>query len=160
MEQNLIAAFAQENMKTIYAYALSRVSDREDAEDLAGDILLALLSCASRLRDESALYGFVWSVAGNTYKKYLRKKSKQTLCTLSQDDLEQIADSEDFTQELTLKEERPELLARLRRELSLLSREYRECTLCYYFQGLSCRETAQILGISLSMTKYAGIKNI
>ncbi len=154
MEQNLIAAFAQENMKTIYAYALSRVSDREDAEDLAGDILLALLSCASRLRDESALYGFVWSVAGNTYKKYLRKKSRQTLCTLSQDDLEQIADSEDFTQELTLKEERQELLARLRRELSLLSREYRECTLCYYFQGLSCRETAQKLGISLSMTKY------
>lgn len=38
--------------------------------------------------------------------------------------------------------------------MSLLSREYRECTLCYYFQGLSCRETAKKLGISLDMTKY------
>ena len=51
MKQNQVSAFAEENMKTIYAYALSRVSNREDAEDLAGDILLALLSNASRLRD-------------------------------------------------------------------------------------------------------------
>lgn len=88
MEQNQVAAFAEENMKTIYAYALSRVSNREDAEELA------------------------------------------------------------------LEQDRQEQLARLRRELSLLSREYRECTLCYYFEGLSCQETAEKLGISLHMTKY------
>lgn len=154
MEQNLVAAFAEENMKTIYAYALSRVSNREEAEDLAGDILLSLLSCASRLRDEEALYGFVWSIAGNTYKKFLRKKSRQALEPLSQDVLEQLACEEDFTEDLALKTHQQEQLARLRRELSLLSREYRECTLCYYFQGLSCQETAKKLGISLNMTKY------
>ncbi len=154
MEQNLITDFVQENMKTIYAYALSRVSNREDAEDLAGDILLTLLSCASRLQNEDALYGFVWSVAGNTYKKFLRKRNRHGLNPLSQDDLEQLADPEDFTLELELEENRQEQLARLRRELSLLSREYRECTLCYYFQGLSCQETAKKMGISLDMTKY------
>lgn len=154
MEQNLVTDFARENMKTIYAYALARVSDREDAEDLAGDILLALLSCASRLRDEDALYGFVWSVAGNTYKKFLRKRSRQPLEPLSSEDLEQLADPADFARELELEQERKEQLSRLRRELSLLSREYRECTLCYYFKGLSCRETAAKLGISLDMTKY------
>lgn len=88
MEPSLIADFARENMKTIYTYALSRVSNREDAEDLAGDILLALLSCASRLRDEDALYGFVWAVAGNTYKKFLRKKNRHPADPLSPDDLE------------------------------------------------------------------------
>lgn len=154
MEQNQVAAFAEENMKTIYAYALSRVSKREDAEDLTGDILLALLSNASRLRNEEALYGFVWSIAGNTYKKFLRKKSRHTLDPLPQDTLEQLACQEDFTEELALKEDKLEQITKLRRELSLLSREYRECTLCYYFQGLSCRETAQKLGISLNMTKY------
>ena len=154
MEQNQVAAFAEENMKTIYAYALSRVSNREDAEDLAGDILLALLSNASRLRDEEALYGFVWSVAGNTYKKFLRRKSRHALDPLPQDTLEQLASQEDFTEELALEADRQERITKLRRELSLLSREYRECTLCYYFQGLSCQETAQKLGISLNMTKY------
>lgn len=154
MEQNLVADFARENMKTIYAYALSRVSNREDAEDLAGDILLALLSCASRLRNENALYGFVWSVAGNTCRKFLRKKGRQPSAPLSDEVLEQLADPDNFTRELELAEERKEQLARLRRELSLLSREYRECTLCYYFKGLSCRETAAKMGLSLDMTKY------
>lgn len=154
MEQNLIVDFVQENMKTIYAYALSRVSNREDAEDLAGEILLALLSCASRLRDESALYGFVWSVAGNTYKKFLRAKTRHDTQLLPEEDLEQLADPEDFTLNLELEAERREQLEKLRRELSLLSREYRECTLLFYFQGLSCRETAQKMGISLDMAKY------
>ncbi len=139
MKQNQVSAFAEENMKTIYAYALSRVSNREDAEDLAGDILLALLSNASRLRDETALYGFVWSIAGNTYKKFLRKKNRHTLDPLPQDTLEQLASQEDFTEDLVLKEDRLAQITKLRRELSLLSREYRECTLCYYFQGLSCQ---------------------
>ena len=103
MKQNQVSAFAEENMKTIYAYALSRVSNREDAEDLAGDILLALLSNASRLRDETALYGFVWSIAGNTYKKFLRKKNRHTLDPLPQDTLEQLASQEDFTEDLVLK---------------------------------------------------------
>ncbi len=154
MEQNLIVDFVQENMKTIYTYALSRVSNREDAEDLAGDILLALLSCASRLRNEDALYGFIWSVAGNTYKKFLGRKNRHDTNPLSQDDLEHLADPADFTLELELEEDRRELLVKLRRELSLLSREYRECTLCYYFQGLSCQETAKKMGLSLDMTKY------
>ncbi len=154
MEQNLVATFAEENMKTIYAYALSRVSNREDAEDLAGDILLALLSNASRLRDEEALYGFVWSIAGNTYKKFLRRKSRQALEPLSQDTLEQLPSGDDFTEEMALQDQKREQLVKLRRELSLLSREYRECTLCYYFEGLSCQETARRLGISLDMTKY------
>lgn len=39
MESEKVAALVQENMKTIFAYALSRVSNREDAEDLAGEIV-------------------------------------------------------------------------------------------------------------------------
>lgn len=35
MEQEKISALVEENMKTIFAYALSRTSHREDAEDLA-----------------------------------------------------------------------------------------------------------------------------
>lgn len=146
MEQEKIAVLVEENMKTIFAYALSRTSHKEDAEDLAGDIILAILSSAPRIWDENAFFGYIWAIAANTYKKYLRKKSRVHYEQLD----DEKADEADFIQEI-LQTEQYNLL---HRELALLSKEYRECTLAYYFEGLSCGETAAKLHISLEMVKY------
>ena len=146
MESEKVAALVQENMKTIFAYALSRVSNREDAEDLAGDIILAILQSAPRIRDDNAFFGYIWAIAANTYKKFLRKRSRVRLEELD----ENVPSQEDFVEEVENMQE----LNALYRELSLLSREYRECTIAYYFDGLSCAETASRLHISLEMVKY------
>ena len=50
MEQEKIVAFLEENIKTIYAYALSRISKKEDAEELAGDIMVAILQDGHRVQ--------------------------------------------------------------------------------------------------------------
>ncbi len=146
MEQEKISALVEENMKTIFAYALSQVSHKEDAEDLAGDIILAILKSAPKIRDDNAFFGYIWAIAANTYKKYLYKKSR---CQYQEID-EEAADDQDFIQDIL----RNEQFCTLRRELALLSREYRECTVAYYFEGLSCGETASRLHISLEMVKY------
>ncbi|MBS1333224.1 MAG: sigma-70 family RNA polymerase sigma factor [Clostridiales bacterium] len=150
MTQDRIYAFVEENMKTIFAYACSRVPHKQEAEDLAGDIIAALLAAAGRIRSEEALFGYVWTIAANTYKKYLRRKSRCAAVEWDENRLGEIPDDEDFTEAL-LQSER---LNRLRRELSLLSGQYRECTVAYYFDGLSCAETAEKLHISLEMVKY------
>ncbi|MFR5865373.1 MAG: hypothetical protein ACLUFV_09560 [Acutalibacteraceae bacterium] len=59
MTQDRIYAFVEENMKTIFAYACSRVPHKQEAEDLAGDIIAALLAAAGRIRSEEALFGYV-----------------------------------------------------------------------------------------------------
>ena len=146
MESEKAAALVQENMKTIFAYALSRVANREDAEDLAGDIILAILQSAPRIRDDNAFFAYIWAIAANTYKKFLRKKSRVHTEELD----ENVAAQEDFVEEI----ENTQELNVLYRELALLSREYRECTIAYYFDGLSCAETASKLHISLEMVKY------
>lgn len=146
MEQEKIAALAEENMKTIFAYALSRVSHKEDAEDLAGDIILAILKSAPKIRDDNAFFGYIWAIAANTYKKYLYKKSRIHYEELD----EEAVDDTDFVQDILQSEN----VFTLRRELALLSKEYRECTVAYYFEGLSCAETASRLHISLEMVKY------
>lgn len=146
MEQEKIAELAAENMKTIFAYSLSRVSHREDAEDLAGDIVLAILQSGPKLRDDNAFFGYIWAIAANTYKKFLQKRSRIQHAQLD----EELAEEGDFTQKILRSEE----YGILRRELALLSREYRECTVAYYFDGLSCAETASKLHISLEMVKY------
>ncbi len=150
MTQDRVHAFVKENMKTIYAYALSRVSHKQDAEELAGDIIVAILNSAERLRNDDALFGYVWKIAANTYKKYLRNKKCIAVVRFDELVLEELSDPQDFTQEIFKSEQ----LNSLRRELSILSREYRECTVAYYFDGLSCLETAKKLNISLEMVKY------
>ncbi len=96
MEQKKISALVEENMKTIFAYALSRVSHKEDAEDLAGDIILAILKSAPKIRDENAFFGYIWAIAANTYKKYLYKKSRRQCQELD----EEAADDKDFIQDI------------------------------------------------------------
>lgn len=146
MTQEKLSELAAENMKTIFAYALSRVSSKDDAEDLAGDIILAILQNGTKIKDDNAFFGYIWAIAANTYKKFLRKKSHMQYQLLD----EELTDGEDFTLEILKSRD----FHILRRELALLSREYRECTVAYYFDGLSCAETASRLHISLEMVKY------
>lgn len=146
MEQKEVAALVEENIKTIFAYSLSRVSNKEDAEDLCGDIILAIITSAPRIRDDDAFFGYICTIATNTYKKFLQKRNRAIFTGLD----EEIPGDDDFTDKILKTEE----LKSLRRELSLLSREFRECTVAYYFDGLSCAETVSKLGISLKMVKY------
>ena len=145
MDRETAAAFAAENMKTIFAYALHRVSKREDAEDLAGDIIVAVLENAHTLQNKDAFFGWFWSVAANTVRKYYRKKSRALSA-----EVEDVPAADDISDGLIRQEE----AALLRRELSLLAKEYRECTVAYYFDGLSCGEIGKKYGISVEMVKY------
>lgn len=146
LKQINAAKFVEENLKTIFAYALSRVSNKDDAEDLTNDIVLAILQSADKIKNPNAFYGYVWGIAANTYRKFMRKNSR-----FSYEEIEESAsDESDFTDEIIACED----AARLRREIALLSREYRECTVAYYYDELSCAEVSKKSGISLEMVKY------
>ena len=146
MSKERAAKFVEEHLKTIFAYALSRVSRKEDAEDLTNDIIVAILQNADRLKNPDAFYGYVWGIAANTYRNFLKKRSR-IICEEPDDNL---TDHYDFTKEL----EELETISVLRREVALLSREYRECAIAYYYEELSCTEIARKYHLSLEMVKY------
>lgn len=146
MDRERAACHMAENMKTIFAYALSRVQHKADAEDLAGDIIVAVLENCHTLRCDEAFFGWFWSIANHTVQKYYRRKQKDAV-PLTED----IPDGAD---DLATAVSHGEELALLRRELSLLTREYRICTVAYYFDGRSCRAISETYGISLEMVKY------
>ena len=138
-----------ENMKSIFGFALTRLGNVSEAEYLASDILYEIIRSAPNLKDEERFYGFMWKVAENVYMDYLRKKAKNASRTAELD--ESIADeSESVLDEVVKKEE----LNLLRRELSLLSKQYRDATVLYYIENLSCSEIANRLQISTEMVKY------
>ena len=145
--------FIEENMKTIFAYALSRVSHKEDAEDLAGDIILAILQSAPKIKDPDAFYGYVWAIAATTYRKFMRKRARGSGAAVIDIDGENgcnITDDADIAETVIEAEQTRALY----RELSLLSREYRVCTVAHYFDGLTCAEIAEKYHISTEMVKY------
>lgn len=146
MKQTGATEFVEENLKTIFAYALSRVPNREDAEDLTNDIVLAILQSADKIRNPEAFYGYVWGIAANTYRKFMRRKNR----FLWEEIEDTVSDDFDFTAAIAAKED----VMRLHREIALLSKEYRECTIAYYYDGLSCAEVSKKLSISSEMVKY------
>ncbi len=138
-----------ENMKSIFGFALTRLGNVGEAEYLASDILYEIIRSAQNLKDEERFYGFMWKIAENVYMNYLRKKSKIASRTVELD--ESISDKEPSILDELIKIEELNLL---RRELSLLSKQYRDSTVLYYIENLSCSEVANRLQISTEMVKY------
>ena len=79
----------------------------------------------------------------------MRKKSKQAQKSAELD--ENTASHEPLPEDLVIHKEE---LSLLRRELSLLSEQYRITTILYYIEGFSCPEVANKLNISTEMVKY------
>lgn len=147
MEQNMLARLVAENMHKIYAWSLAKVYDKQDAEDLASEIVCAVLDSGSTLRNDAAFYGFMWQIAENTLCRYIRSK-QNTAIPLDE------APVGVYWQDTDDKIMHNEQLAMLRRELSILSGKYREAIVQYYIHDKSCSEIAESLQISVEMVKY------
>lgn len=145
MEQETVRRLIADNMKTVLGFALSRLNEPQEAEILASDILYALLKSAPNLRDETKFYPFMWRIAENTFVNYLRgKRPAEAEITVES------SGSDPVEEDVLLRED----LALLRRELTLLSENYRTATVLYYMEDMSCTEIAELLGTSAEMVKY------
>ena len=69
MEQIKAYEKLQECLKDIFAFSISRVYNKQDAEDLTNDIIIEILSSVNRLENDTAFYGYMWKIADNTFKR-------------------------------------------------------------------------------------------
>lgn len=145
MEKHEIDSKIAEVSKSILSYCMTRTSTQHEAEDLAQDILLQLIKSLPNIRDDQAIYKFMWSVAGNVYSSWYRRKIKIKECELIEEGYYGYFDD--------IKDDHTEIDL-LRRELSLMSEKYRKVTILYYLENKSCLEISQKLSISESMVKY------
>jgi len=137
----------EDNLHNIYAYAYSKVFDKDNAEDLSQDIIVAALKSVNRLENDSAFWKYFWRIAENTLRAYIRKSKKETV----EYNDNYVGVYWNTPEDEIIKSEEIKLL---RRELSLLSKMYRDVTVKHYIYGKSCKEISQELGISVEMTKF------
>ena len=147
MEHAVVLGKLNECLKDIFSFSLSRLYDKQEAEDLTNDIIVEVLASADRLQNDEAFYGYMWKIAENTFKKFIRRKktadveyAENFVGVCWDTPLDKITEDE----EITL----------LRRELSLLAKQYRDVTIQFYIENKSCPVIAKELGISEEMVKY------
>lgn len=124
-------------LERVYGYAIRRTFTREEAEELTQEILVTLLTELPRLRDETRFEPFLWGIAQRVTLRFRRTQGKrrQHLCW---DDLTALPAPEDET---------AHEYAALRRQVAMLSAQWRDILVLHYFDGLSTREIARRLSL-------------
>ena len=59
MDRIKLEQLITENMKSIFGFALTRLGNVTEAEELASDILYAIIKSAKNLKNEERFYGFM-----------------------------------------------------------------------------------------------------
>ncbi|QHT59868.1 sigma-70 family RNA polymerase sigma factor [Paenibacillus lycopersici] len=140
---------AAEYSRMIFGFALSRTGHAQDAEDLAQEILIALVSSLRSGRTIDHMPGWVYRICCYTWSNYVAKHKRHWRSS-ELDDASLI--SEDLPVADRLAEE--ETIMELKREVAYLGRVHREICVLYYYDGLAVGAIAGRLGIPAGTVKW------
>ena len=125
------------------AFVRRRVGDGDAAEDILQDVYLKIHSRIDTLKDEEKVRAWVYRVARNAIVDYHR-------LTKPSSELGEVPDEPPDPSEAELERE---LSGSVRRMLASLPPEHREALYLTEYEGLTQKELAERLGISLSGAK-------
>ncbi len=138
----------REYQKPIYYFILRMTGNVNDAEDLTQETFVKTYLERSKFRGDSSINTWIYRIAANLTKNHLRWKSIRNYLPLDTIARVLTATSENSQyEEIALREK--DLL----NHLQALSPQQRSIFLLKYFHGLSHKEVARILDISVSSSK-------
>ena len=82
-------------IEKVYGYAVNRTYCREEADELAQEILFTVFRELPKLRDESKFEPWLWSVAANVTRSFRRSMGKQR-AMYSYDTLESLSFEDEY----------------------------------------------------------------
>lgn len=125
-------------VERVYGYAVRRTFSREEADELAQEILFTAVRELPRLRDESKFEPWLWGIAGNVTKSFRRSLGKQR-AMYSYDVPESLSYEDVYF------DDREEIYKSLRTKIAMLSAIYRDVIVLYYYDGLSTKTISEKL---------------
>ena len=123
----------------LFALALKKCGDVNDAEDLTQETLLAALQFVSRGGAIKNMQYWLTSVLSNKWNEELRKKYKLPLVSV-----DEMPDIEDFSDNNEI--DRP-AVEEIRREVAYLAKLQREVIVMHYLEGKKVQDIADELGL-------------
>lgn len=124
----------------VYGYAVNRTLSRDEADELAQEILFTAVKELPKLRNVDSFEPWLWGIANNITRMFRRSQGKQREFR-SFDTLEAFAidDQYEFINE--------EIFEQLRAKVAMLSKSYRDVIVLHYFDNLTTKQIASKLGI-------------
>ena len=141
---------SEEYLPAIFYFCLKKTGNVQEAEDLSADICLEILSALKRTGAPTHFSAWVWKITRNHFSKWVRRR--RTV-------LERFSDCEDLSEEypgnVNVEQDviLSEQLCLLRRELSVIRREYREVLVAHYLENQSVSKIAQRLSVPIGTVK-------
>lgn len=144
----------QEFLDGLYGYAYRRCSSAQEAEDLCSDIILSVLASLRRNPPIDNFNAYVWTIAHRVYADFCKKRRKRSEMYIadgySDDILNVTANPVDDYLELDADHSQ---LRSIMREISFLSKIYRDVMVLYYLDELKTSHIAEKLGITETTVK-------
>lgn len=151
MREALMKEFSENYMEQVYYFCLKKTGDSYEAEDLAQDIALNILTALHGGTVPESFSGWVWQIARNRYSKWAARKHRHGESVTGSDisDYEIEDESDSILDEMIHADD----LALLRRELAFISGEYRNIVTAFYIEDRSIRDIAATLKLPESAVK-------
>ena len=125
-------------------FILKRIPDEQNADDLLQEVFLKIHARIDTLRHEEKLQSWLFQITRTTIADYYRKH--KTTVELSA--ALELADEPDIEDDVV-----KDLIPSVKAMVNSLPAEYRQALILTEYEGLTQRELAQRLGISLSGAK-------
>jgi RNA polymerase sigma-70 factor (ECF subfamily) len=150
-----LAEVVRDHRSRIYRYLLSMARDPDVAEDLTQETFLRALRGLGALRDRTALVSWLDRVATNVFLDRVRAEARRPACTdrhhgQGASPVEEIADP---AARVDRRAEQAQMSQCVRGFVDELPDDYRAVILLHDAHGLSSREIAEILGVSVATAK-------
>ncbi|MBQ8370304.1 MAG: sigma-70 family RNA polymerase sigma factor [Clostridia bacterium] len=136
-----IDEIVREYMGKLYYFSLRKTSSTADAEDLTQEILTEVTAALAKNNIPDNLNAWIWKIAHNRYSRWA-DRAHRARQDVSSDEVE-IPDNTSVEDGVIAREER----TLLRRELALMTADYREILCAYYFRDRSISEIAADTGL-------------
>jgi len=136
--------YVAEYLEKLFYFCLKKTGDTHEAEDLASDISLNILSELEKDVIIANFPAWVWKIARNRYARWADRKHTERSAAADGDISEYSVPAGISTEE---KYARSEDLKMLRRELAFISSEYRDIVVAYYFKQKRIAEISAALSI-------------
>lgn len=136
MHQDMIENYIEK----VYGYAIKHTFSREEADELAQEILFTAVRELPRLKEEGKFEPWLWGIANNVTKSFRRNLGKWR-AMYSYDTLENLSYEETYF------DPQEEIYNSLRTKIAMLSEAYRDIIILYYYDDLSTKSISKRLNI-------------